>query len=233
MGPNTAGNLFSKALDKHRPDIITLSEATLGPVLDAVIEKLGVNYMVFPSSRSWPGVLFTKYEILEAESYSLNRSYWSRRLFTRHWGRALLETDLGSVAIHSLHLFPDSHSETLKLEVLEVLRVLKEDMNLGCSTIVQGDLNHGPEDYFYKLWMNAGLVDAFVKTGVTEDRTFRADDPRLRLDHILAHGPVSEEMVRCRVLNEPPFDFNKIDDEECALSDHLPVMATFDRPCAP
>lgn len=216
--------MFSKALAKYRPNIITLSEASLSPVLDAVLQNLEMNYVVFPSSRSWPGVLLTKHKVLEAAGCSFDRKYWSRKLFTRHWGRVLLDTELGDVAVHSLHLYPDPSSEG---EVSEVLKVLRNDMNLGYSIIVQGDLNHEPKDYAYRLWMDAGLVDAFVKVGVGKGGTFRANEPSRRIDYVLVYGPIADNLVECRVLNEPPFKFNEINGEEYALSDHLPVMATF------
>ena len=227
MSSRSVGKLFSEALAKYNPDIITLSEASLGPILDTVIKELGVNHVIFPSSLSWPGVVLTKYRILQSESYSLKRKYWSKGLFTRHWGRVLLETDSPVIAIHSLHLFPGPHPEVRKLEIPEVLRVSKEDTDLGYSAIVQGDLNHGPGVYAYRLWKNAGFVDAFVETRAREDRTFRSDNPRFRLDYIFALGPVSENLLECRVLNEPPFNSNKKGNEEYALSDHLPVMAIF------
>ena len=220
------GELFAKSLVKYEPDIITFSEAPLCPTVDIIARRLNMKVVVFPSSWCWPGVLLTKYEVLEVKGYSLLREYWSKGLFTRHYGKATLLTEFGEVVLYSLHLYPDPKSEVHKLEVLEVIKELKTDIGEGRLVLVQGDLNHEPTDSAYNGWMKIKLIDAFIKAGSGKGYTFKVGSLDRRIDYVLISKNLAKHLTECHVLSEPPFNV-KIK-EEVALSDHLPIMAIFD-----
>jgi len=220
------GELFAKSLAKYKPDIITLSEAPLCPAVDVIAQKLNMEVIAFPSSWCWPGVLLTKYEVSKVEERSLKREYWSKELFTRHYGKAILSTELGEVVLYSLHLYPNPKSEVHKLEVLEVVEELKVDVEEERLVLVQGDLNHEPTDPAYDEWMKARLIDAFVKAGRGKGETFKVGELTRRIDYVLVSENLAERLTECRVLDEPPFNVEV--DEGGALSDHLPIMAIFD-----
>ena len=218
------GELIGEALAEHEPDIVTLSEAPPSPALDALARALGMRVVVFASSWCWPGILLTGYEVREAASYSLDRGMWSRALFTRHWGRCVLETEFGEVVVHSVHLHPNSRSRVHRLEVHEVLRCVGPELGAGLSVLVQGDLNHDPSEEVYAEWLRAGLTDAFASAGVGRGETFKVGELTRRIDYILVGGELAKRIAECRVLSDPPFNVGA---DGRALSDHLPLLAIF------
>ncbi|RJS85347.1 hypothetical protein CW702_01285, partial [Candidatus Bathyarchaeota archaeon] len=220
-------NLFVSALERINPDIITFSEASLTPILNVIIDELGMRYAVFPSYGCWHGVVLTKYRIKRSIARSLSRRYWSRMLFSRHWGTVLLDTDLGQIVIHSLHLYPDPKGSIINREVREVARVVRREILMGKSVIVQGDLNHEPTDPVYKVWSKTGLIDAFEAVGFGSGETFKSDAPSRRIDYILVGGPLRERLKECRTVREKPFMKLRKGDLTYSLSDHLPVTAMF------
>jgi endonuclease/exonuclease/phosphatase family metal-dependent hydrolase len=75
--------------------------------------------------------------------------------------------------------------------------------------IVAGDLNSTPHDWVYHH-LAAGMQDVYALRGATGGATYPADEPLVRIDHVL----VSEawDAVAARVLDEHPW------------SDHRPVV---------
>ena len=108
-----------------------------------------------------------------------------------------------------------------------MLKVMAADIESGRSMLLQGDLNHQPEGPEYKRWRDAGLVDTFAARGIGQPYTIPSRDPQARIDYVWAHGPIAERLSECRVLYEGAFRTNPDDPGSVALSDHVPVMATF------
>jgi endonuclease/exonuclease/phosphatase family metal-dependent hydrolase len=108
-----------------------------------------------------------------------------------------------------------------------MLASMKEDLALGRSTLLIGDLNHGPDTEEYKLWMDAGWTDTFAKVGQGEGLTIKADTPQYRIDYVLATGPLANRVTESRPLFEGAFRVNVADESSFALSDHLPQLAVF------
>ena len=219
------GKLFANALKKYKPDIITFSEASPCSIINVIANELDMEVVIFPSSWCWPGVLLTKYKVLESRGFSLDKKYWSRDLFTRHWGRCIIETEFGKIILHSLHLYPDPNSKIHEEENIEFLRFLRNDIKTGLPILVQGDLNHEPFHKIHNTWLKMNLIDTFVKVGLGDGNTYKSDDPKSRIDYIFVYGILTKHLVMCRVLNEVPFKLDKR--IKYALSDHLPVMAIF------
>ena len=101
------------------------------------------------------------------------------------------------------------------------------DLKNERSLLFQGDLNHEPDGPEYDRWKTAGLVDTFAARGVGRPLTIPSTTPRKRIDYVWAHGPIAARVKECRVLFEGPFRTNPDDPRSFALSDHIPVMATF------
>jgi endonuclease/exonuclease/phosphatase family metal-dependent hydrolase len=130
------------------------------------------------------------------------------------------------IALYSAHLHPSS-AELREREVTGMLAVMSDDLVANRSVILQGDLNHRPTGPEYPRWFDAGLVDAFAAKGRGQPLTIRSDEPRSRIDYVWASTPLAERLRECRVLYEGAFRTNPDDPRSFALSDHIPVMASF------
>jgi endonuclease/exonuclease/phosphatase family metal-dependent hydrolase len=190
-----------------------------------------MNYVFFHGGTGNPGALLTRWPVIEYQNCPL-RNYKERpdELFTRHWGRALLETPVGKLAVYSAHLWPYQKGNNGR-EVNEIIDVMQTDIKNGQSFIFQGDLNHTPDGPEYSKWQNAGLVDAFAEggSGIPFTCPNGLQHPALneRIDYIWTHGPISSKVVQCHALYERDFRSYQGDPRSFSLSDHIPVMATF------
>ena len=219
--------MFAEALGKFATDIITFQESPSEKVVATIASYLGMNYTFFPSGEEWPGAVITRFKIIEAKNCPIVGGERPKDLFTRHWGKAVLATRFGNLALHSAHLHPSDHEVRMR-EIPEVIKAMEADSASGRPLILQGDLNHPPTRPEYALWTKAGLVDTFVVAGVGPELTIPADKPAKRIDFIWAYGPMAESVREVRVLSERPFRTDPDDPTSLALSDHLPVMATFE-----
>lgn len=221
---------FALELGLYQPDIVTFQESAGEQAVADIAERLGFPYhCFFYSGEAWHGALMSRHKILEHKNCPLT-SFVERpeKLFTRHWGRAVLELEEGPLVVYSAHLFPGGGSTGRRApEITEMLKVMAADIESGRSMLLQGDLNHQPEGPEYKQWREAGLVDTFAARGIGEPYTIPSHDPQARIDYVWAHGPIAERLSECRVLYEGAFRTNPDDPGSVALSDHLPVMATF------
>jgi endonuclease/exonuclease/phosphatase family metal-dependent hydrolase len=220
---------FALELGLYQPDIVSFQESPGEQVVADIAEKAGLrHHCFFHSGQAWPGAILSRYRIVEYQNCPL-KSFAARPpdLFTRHWGRAVLETDGGELVVYSAHLFPGDSSRRAP-EVREMLEVMAADLQSGRSMLLQGDLNHKPDGPEYKRWTEAGLIDTFTAKGVGQPYTIPSHGVEARIDYIWAHGPLTEHLSECRVLYEGAFRTNPDDPGSVALSDHVPVMATFE-----
>ncbi|QDT33222.1 endonuclease/exonuclease/phosphatase family protein [Thalassoglobus polymorphus] len=211
----------------YEPDIINFSESPSEAIAKEVAEYLGMHHVRFPSGGNWPGTLLSRFEITDSENVPLGHKR-PKDLFTRHWGRGTIKLPNGeSLIVHSAHLFPTPDPSVRLKEIKAMLVSMKEDLDAGRSMLLIGDLNHNPETEEYKLWMDAGWIDTFAKVGEGEGLTIRADDPKHRIDYVMATGPIAHQIVESRPLFEGAFRLNVADENSFALSDHLPQLAVF------
>lgn len=222
---------FALELALYQPDIVSFQESPGERVVAEIAEKAGLrHHCFFPSGQAWPGAVMSRYRIVEFTNCPL-KSFKERpaELFTRHWGRAVLGTPTGELTVYSAHLFPGgSNPGRREPEVSEMLKVMASDIEANRSILLQGDLNHRPDGPEYKRWVEAGLVDTFAAKGVGQPHTIPSDNVQARIDYIWAHGPIAGRLRECRVLYEGAFRTNPDDPGSIALSDHVPVMTTFE-----
>lgn len=218
---------FALELFVYQPDLVSFQEAPSEVGVASIARRLDMNYCFFPSPGSWPGAILTRYDVVESTNCPLKDGARPAHLFTRHFGRAVLATDDGELVVYSAHLLPGGADDERMQEVHAILSAMEPDLASGRSLIFQGDLNHSPEQDEYARWTEAGLVDAFAAAGDGPTKTWPSDEPKWRIDYVFAHGPIVERLRECRVLFEGPFRTNPADSGSFALSDHLPVMATF------
>ena len=218
----------------YRPDIVTFCESVTRPTAERIAGLLGMSFAYFDPGEGpiagypigFPGTVFTRFQILDSQNAPFARKK-DATLFTRHWGRALLSSDSEELVLFSGHLFPHSGDVRMR-EIAEMIAVIGKDMATGRSILFQGDLNHTPQGPEYQRWLDAGLVDTFAAKGVGQPNTSSSIQPRGRIDYIWAYGPIAKRLTESRVLFEGAFRTNPDDPQSFALSDHLPVMATFD-----
>lgn len=225
---------FALELALYEPDIVSFQEGPTEKTVASIAEQMGMRYAYFAPGISsfkgypigFPGAIITRYKIVEAENCPLIQGSRPEDLFTRHWGRAVLRTATEELAFFSGHLHPSS-ADIRAREIAEMLAVMEKDIRSGRSFLFQGDLNHRPTGPEYKRWVDVGLTDTFAAKGVGQPFTSGSIKPRGRIDYIWAHGPIADRLRECRVLFEGAFRTNPDDPNSFALSDHVPVMATF------
>ena len=222
---------IAQELARYSPDIINFSESPNESVVSEIAKQLAMNYVRFPSAGNWPGTLFTRFKIVDYTNVPIVSGKRPEDLFTRHWGKATLQlSNNESIIVNSAHLFPHDTPEAREIrqrEISEILRTMQKDLENDRSIIVMGDLNHTPDMPEYSQWMNAGLVDTFTVAGKGDGLTVMADEPKRRIDYILAHGAISKHIIESQSLFEGAFRTNPSDPESFALSDHLPQFAEF------
>ena len=224
-------SLMAKELAKYSPDVINFSESPDEPVVKRIADELNMDYAFFPSGGYWPGAIISSHKIVDSTNVPLVSGSRPEDLFTRHWGKATLELPNGELLeIHSVHLYPNSNPVSAAIrtrEISEILRSMEAKIGLKESMIVMGDLNLVPESPEHAQWMEAGFVDTYLKVGKGDGLTIPVDVPKRRIDYVLAHGPMADQIVESRALFEGGFRFDQSDSESYALSDHLPQFAEF------
>ena len=209
----------------YAPDLVTFQESPSRELVARVATALGFNFTYFEGG--FPGTVMTPHEIVSSENCPLKNGERPDDLYTRHWGTARLRVHGEELALYSAHLHPN-REELREREVTGMLEVMADDLAANRSVILQGDLNHRPDGPEYPRWVAAGLVDTFTAKGQGQPMTIRSNEPRSRIDYVWASGPIADRLSECRVLYEGAFRTNPEDPRSFALSDHIPVMATFE-----
>jgi len=211
----------------HNPDIVNFSESPSEAMAKEIAGYLGMHHVRFPSGGSWPGTLLSKFEILDPENVPLGYER-PKALFTRHWGRGTVKLPDGeTLIVHSAHLFPGADPTTRLKEIRTMLDAMKSDLASGQSMLLMGDLNHRPDTEEYKLWIDAGWTDSFAKVGQGDGLSFKSDQPKSRIDYVLAAGPIANRISESGPLYAGAFRLNVADEQAFALSDHVPQLTVF------
>lgn len=211
-------------LDLYNPDIVTFQESPPEPVVAAIAKAMGRHYTFFPGG--FPGAVITRWEILESQNCPLLEGPRPEDLFTRHWGRAVLQANGQRLTVYSAHLHP-SNVEVRAREVTAALAVMAPDIASHQPMLFQGDLNHRPDGPEYPRWQEAGLVDLFDRNPAAPAHTFPSTVPVQTIDYLWANPTLARQRTGARVLFEGAFRTNPDDPQSVALSDHLPVLAEF------
>ena len=215
---------FALELALYEPDLVTFQESPSEAMVAAIARAMGQEYTYFPGG--FPGAVIARHKIVESQNCPLVEGARPPDLFTRHWGRAVLEIDGERLPVYSAHLHP-SNLEVRAREVTAALEVMAKDLAGDAPMLFQGDLNHRPDGPEYGRWREAGLVDAFRRYGETSEFTFPSTTPRQCIDYIWSNAVLAGRGSAARVLFEGPFRTNPEDPRSFALSDHLPVLADF------
>jgi len=219
---------LAQELVLYKPDIINFSESPKEAVVQEIAQRLGMNYVDFPSGQNWPGALLSRFDIIRADNCPVVGGERPQDLFTRHWGMAEVRiADGKSVVVHSAHLHP-SDSQIRKREIAQMVESMKPQLRENRSMLLMGDLNHTPQADEYSLWKRSGWIDTFARLGRGEGPTIKADEPTRRIDYVWAAGPIGKRVVESKPLFQGAFRTNPADPRSFALSDHLPQLAVFE-----
>lgn len=161
-----------------------------------------------------------------------SRSWDTDNIRSAHWIKFRC-LDSGETFVH-LNTHLDHRSEPARIEgsklIIERLGELQSD---GCAAIVTADFNTTPGSPAYRLYAEAGFVDAFVAAGHSDDDPYesytnhgwrgypwaRDDDTPQRIDWILVRDGASASVAArsCEIVRDaaPPV----------YPSDHFPVVA--------
>jgi len=212
----------------YEPDVVTFSEAPTESAVASVARQLDMRYVYFTGEpgHDYAGALLTHCPIVESANCPLRIGRRPDGLLTRHFGRALLDTPLGQVAVFSAHLFPRKAEIRLQ-EVDLIMEAMRADRESGKAVLLQGDLNHLPTGPEYGKWRDAGLADAYAAKNTDEMGTVSSGRPARRIDYVWVNETLAARLVECRVLYEGAFRFNREDRAAFALREPLPLMATF------
>jgi endonuclease/exonuclease/phosphatase family metal-dependent hydrolase len=208
----------------YDPDVITFQESPAEEVVAAIARALGYRHTYFPGG--FPGAVLTRFKIVESRNCPLVEGERPPDLFTRHWGRAVLEQNGRRLMVYSAHLHPSNPGVRAR-EVTAALAVMAADIAGAVPMLFLGDLNHGQDDPEYARWQAAGLVDLVPADGAPRPLTFPSTEPKWCIDFSWANPVLARRRTSARVLFEGAFRTNPVDERSFALSDHLPVLAEF------
>lgn len=222
-GDRVLNRLVTEIESSVSPDVLTLSEAPRPDLVQKLANGLGMSVQTFPSRGNWPGALLTTGQIREAETLASRLNGPPSSLFTRHAGRAVVSVDGSDLVVYSAHFHP-SESDTRKHEIDRFRSALVSDVESGQPVILQGDLNHKPDQPEYEIWRDTGLRDAFAVMGSPKP-TIKADNPDRRLDYVWVSESLRDRLEAARVVDDPPFGAgaDRSNADGPFLSDHLPV----------
>ena len=237
MGRKQLIRRLALELSLYRPDVISVQEAHSEARTQELARALDMHMAYFPGGwkgKGWPegisGAILSRFPIIEVEDCPREAgSERPEKIFSRHFGRALIDVDGTTVAVYSAHLLPSWENTTsIRLsEIGGIVRTLKGDREAGRSVIVLGDMNHAPDTPEHRAWLEAGFIDSFAAKGKGTPLTCPSIAPRERIDYVFVAGPLSSRLKECRVLYEGAFRVSADDLSSYALSDHLPVLAIF------
>ncbi len=112
-------------LGLYAPDIVTFQESPSEETVAAIAVAMGRHYTYF--AGGFPGAVISRFKILESQNCPLVQGPRPRDLFTRHWGRAVLEIPGSRLTLYSAHLHP-SDAAVRAREVTEALATMAADI---------------------------------------------------------------------------------------------------------
>ena len=232
--------MLAEELSLHEPDVVALQEAHSAKFVKQLAEAMEMHFAHFPGgwkNKGWPegigGAILSRHPIVESQDCPLaGGGERPEGLFTRCFGRVLIDSGDEKIAIYAAHLLPAWKNTThiREGEIRAIHAATAADRKAGVPVIVMGDMNLRPDYPEYKLWATGELIDTFTLKGKGSPLTSSSDNPKVRIDYVFVTKPLADRLVECRVLWTGRFMIDPEDDKSFALSDHVPVLAIFGPP---
>jgi len=225
-------------LQLHQPDVIALQEAHSEAKVKELAGLLEMDYAYFPGGwkgKGWregiSGAILSSRKILARENRpSMDPLVAEDKLFSRCFGRVVIEHGGKEVAVYCAHMLPSwentTHIREAELQAITVAS--NKDLAAGRSVLVMGDMNHDTEAPEYRLWQKAGLVDTARQ--LHRDKallTCPSENAKERIDFVFVAGPLTQRLRAARALQDGAFMVREKLGSPFALSDHIPVFAEF------
>ncbi len=219
-------------------DVIGLQEVPSEAFCTELAKVLGMHYAFFRGGwrgKGWPdgiaAAILSRDPITEATSCPLaEHESRPKDLFTRGYGKVVVEPAGGQTAIYVAHLLPAWKNTThiREGEIREIAASAALDRRRGRSVLVLGDMNHHPEMPEYRLWKEHGLVDTVARHAPAGDqRTCPSTGPTERIDYVFVAGPLADRLRGAGREFGGIWSVDPNVKSSFALSDHLPVIARF------
>ncbi len=232
---------IGREISKYQPNVLVIQEPGGQPNLyDTLVQAMGSSYRFYPMKCSdyqetnRVGLLIVDDQVsVDSVDYCIEGKGLDTDNLFNHWGRITLSFQNQSFIVYGFKLAPRKRSETRRKQINTLSPYLKQDMAQQSLVIVAGDLNHRPFDGEYNRWMELGLVDSYDSlkhgSGFTKMDELGENTlvPYRRIDYLLLSKNLASLLkTSSTTLNEGLF-VPSPDQRNWSLSDHLPVMATF------
>lgn len=236
--------LIGEEMARYAPNVLVLQEPGTQPALyDTLAAAMGDGYRYYvlrcpdDQERKRVGLLVVSPSVaVDRIDHCIRGDDPEADQLFNHWGRAALTFRGASLIVYGFKLAPRDRSETRRRQIDLLTPYLEKDVAQARAIIVAADLNHRPFDPEYERWLSLGLVDSFDSLAQGDGFT-KMDElgenplvPYRRIDYLLLSPGIAKwQVVSSRVLHERFFVPNP-PHRRWSLSDHLPVMATFNVP---
>jgi endonuclease/exonuclease/phosphatase family metal-dependent hydrolase len=214
---------IAQVIEKEDPDIVALQEVSRGWVISARLDmltwlsqRLGMPYLSGPTADPfWGNALLSKFPIVRSE----NRKLLPLDLpIRRGYLSAVLDLGAGEslqvIATHFHHSRDPMHPSEDESDVRQLqTSAVIESWNGATRTILLGDFNARPSAPEMSALKQAGLLDVMEQSEPHNARTWRSDNPTVRIDYMWVSPDL--KAISAQVL-------------ATTASDHLPVIGIVD-----
>jgi endonuclease/exonuclease/phosphatase family metal-dependent hydrolase len=179
---------LANVIEGSGAEVVALQEVSRGWYINGSLDmlvwlsqRLNMPYIFGPAAdRLWGNAILSRYPFIEHGNIELPRGGVPMK---RGFLWALIDLGKGErtliIATHLHHVKAESHVRIPQAKAIVDFWEGRE------RTIILGDLNAEPETEEIAVFLNAGLLDAFLEVGVGDGYTFPSRAPRRRIDYIL------------------------------------------------
>jgi endonuclease/exonuclease/phosphatase family metal-dependent hydrolase len=212
-------------------DILVIQESPAEDYVKILADRLGFNYFFLQEKFSgnkeypygFPGSILSKFPFKETIDYNKKFPQISDSIFQRHWGGVEIETSLGLIQLHSVHLCANWGGEFRESTRMAELSYLLKEVQTCDSCIIKiiaGDFNSLPDSNPYDLMIENGFVDSHFQN---PEPTVPVPHPKYRIDYVFyKKGDKVKIKPQSSLL---PF----YEDLNLYLSDHYPCIIELER----
>lgn len=214
---------YEKVFRSLEGDVFVLQEARNRPVLEALSQRLGMEYRM--SAGGIQGALLSRYAVRDFVDFP-QFAMDGRTAHTRHFFRALVEIPFaGDVMIYGVHMWPYA-GDNGRIEYEGITQALNDDRRLGVPQFLVGDFNRRYDSHMIRQYGLMGWRNFAFEAGieVATAGTWSAVNPRINIDWILARGADDWRLAGCEVIRNR---YTAKNDAGFVASDHLPMRVVF------